>query len=59
MLSYYMIYYEKFNKIIQLTEKEALRVESELNWSGLWTVPIQTINWGSNIHVQDFYVIQA
>ncbi len=33
MLSYYMIYYEKFRKAMQLTEKEALIF-------GIWAVPI-------------------
>ncbi len=27
MLSYYVIYYEKFGKVIQLTEKEALTTQ--------------------------------
>ncbi len=29
MLSYYVIYYEKFNKVMMRTEKEALKVKEK------------------------------
>ncbi len=39
MLSYYVIYYDKFRKIMQWTEKEALNLSLEyknFHWSALY-----------------------
>ncbi len=46
MLSYYVIYYEKFRNIMQQTEKEALNwfvketlnIEKVLNWTNIFYI---------------------